>query len=1322
MRKIFTFFLALGASVGTMMAAIPQGAISGKFTINAEGDQVRFSQGNLQYVASTETWQFATNQWDYIGNAVGNITDDPDRATQSDPIDMFGWGTGNNPTTVSSDNADYTTFTDWSTHPISNGGNTANIWRTLSRDEWVYIFHERENAETLFGFGRVNYKQGVIILPDDWDPTGVTFYPSTGKGLAWNSNGYYNNTNKNNYDHNNYSADMSQWNTMQSKGAVFLPVTGMRSRSGDVLDVSLLDEGNYWATTPYEEDDTQAYQLWFSKQYCAPQSNGWRRAGRAVRLVIDVPKVGDEFYATPYLNSDDITLHFRITSLSPNSEVEVMVDGHTIPENANLFLTNVKYLGYTFSIKSVASSAKFQNADTIVLSPDVVTFPVETMNLPNLKEFGLLTGSDIFAVVDKVLYTKDKTKLLRCPAKHAFTTFPNTVTEMEAFAFRGCSELGEIVLPNGMTKIPQGAFFQSSVTKITVPASVEDLDDSCFGSCASLADVDFEDASTIKRTSWNSFSNCKVVSDQSEDGWVIVDGLVTNFRGAWPETVVVPEGVVNMATAVFYPYASGFENVKKIVLPTTLKRLDESAFAESETYKMANLETVIVRAPSFVHVANDSEVLRLWTDKYLTLIVPCGLESEYAAATVWKSAFDVVKEGVIWDVQLTQTLGGTILAEENSVCGEVKMTAVPETGYALYEWNTGVTAPVFVFTATKDTAFSATFKKILTVGDTFTAETVEGVTVTYKILSKEEGNMTVQVGEKDGFVGNVGQAISKSYTGALTIPAKVQYFDEEYDVVALGASAFYGCKISSLSLPSSVQALAQNSIYECTELKSVNIPEGITIIPRYNFSYMNLLESLTLPTSLEYICSGVLNNNTKMATIENWNPSQYIRVGGNIGSMNTKYFTNNCVIENGLKYSGDILLDRVNILEADTLVVKDGTRLIPTMAYNPNVKTVVFPASLEAIGAEALNNYPVLESCTLKVATPPVVYVARDTQDPTVERTADEILAGSTPTDIKVYVPKTAVATYKANTKWNMLDIRPIGGWEITFIDGDGNVISTQHVEEGEMPEAPENATKIATATTKYVFSGWDKTVVAATEDATYTAQFTALELINAISLTVTFPDKGDAIEACSGYTDPSEVVTVTCPEGAHYSCNRVVFYKEGECFSEPALLPNTTYQMALEFVADDGYYFPSAIGGDGVERVQNDQISFTINDQAETCGERTVGVARCYVEFTTSKQEYMVRFLDWDDTVLDTQSVVEGEDAVAPENPTRAGWIFTGWDKSFTNIQEDTDVKALYEQDTTGLEQIEQSQMGNDKFIKDGQLFIRRNGELFNAQGTKVK
>ena len=46
----------------------PQGAIDGLFTINSNGDQVYFSQGNLQYQASTNTWRFATNQWDYVGD------------------------------------------------------------------------------------------------------------------------------------------------------------------------------------------------------------------------------------------------------------------------------------------------------------------------------------------------------------------------------------------------------------------------------------------------------------------------------------------------------------------------------------------------------------------------------------------------------------------------------------------------------------------------------------------------------------------------------------------------------------------------------------------------------------------------------------------------------------------------------------------------------------------------------------------------------------------------------------------------------------------------------------------------------------------------------------------------------------------------------------------------------------------------------------------------------------------------------------------------------------------------------------------------------
>ena len=51
-------------------SARPAGALKGKFTVNSNGDQVRFSQGNLQYIgsASTPYWKFADKQWETLGN------------------------------------------------------------------------------------------------------------------------------------------------------------------------------------------------------------------------------------------------------------------------------------------------------------------------------------------------------------------------------------------------------------------------------------------------------------------------------------------------------------------------------------------------------------------------------------------------------------------------------------------------------------------------------------------------------------------------------------------------------------------------------------------------------------------------------------------------------------------------------------------------------------------------------------------------------------------------------------------------------------------------------------------------------------------------------------------------------------------------------------------------------------------------------------------------------------------------------------------------------------------------------------------------------
>lgn len=66
----------------------------------------------------------------------------------------------------------------------------------------------------------------------------------------------------------------------------------------------------------------------------------------------------------------------------------------------------------------------------------------------------------------------------------------------------------------------------------------------------------------------------------------------------------------------------------------------------------------------------------------------------------------------------------------------------------------------------------------------------------------------------------------------------------------------------------------------------------------------------------------------------------------------------------------------------------------------------------------------------------------------------------------------------------------------------------------------------------------------------------------------------------------------------------------------------------------------------------------------------------------------YIVTFQDYDGTELKKEGVLPGDDAIAPANPTRTGYTFTGWDTVYTNVQSDLTVTAQYkinETQTTG-------------------------------------
>ena len=189
-------------------------------------------------------WRFAENQLEYLGYKNENISNEYDGW-----LDLFGWGTGTNPTNCSGDDSDYQSFVDWGENKIENDSFTN--WRVLTKDEWFYMFWSRPNHANLKGIAQINGINGLILLPDDWEcPAGIDF-----------RHGYYSDYTETYSDYQSFSID--QWVILESAGAVFLPAGGCRI---ELVVCDLQVYGYYWSSSRAISDMNAQTIFFYSKE------------------------------------------------------------------------------------------------------------------------------------------------------------------------------------------------------------------------------------------------------------------------------------------------------------------------------------------------------------------------------------------------------------------------------------------------------------------------------------------------------------------------------------------------------------------------------------------------------------------------------------------------------------------------------------------------------------------------------------------------------------------------------------------------------------------------------------------------------------------------------------------------------------------------------------------------------------------------------------------------------------------------------------------------------------------------------------------------
>ena len=237
----------------------------------------------------------------------------------------------------------------------------------------------------------------------------------------------------------------------------------------------------------------------------------------------------------------------------------------------------------------------------------------------------------------------------------------------------------------------------------------------------------------------------------------------------------------------------------------------------------------------------------------------------------------------------------------------------------------------------------------------------------------------------------------------------------------------------------------------------------------------------------------------------------------------------------------------------------------------------------------------------------------------------------------------------------------------VTFVDYDGTVLSAQSVAHGSAaiePTAPERE--------GYAFIGWDKDFSNVTEDMTVTAQYSA----NSYSITYTINGEEYAVRNYE-YGAAVSAPEYTVPEGHTFSGWDIPETMPAENLVLDAVLTVNSYSITYtingeEYTAQT-YEFGAAVSAP----------EYTVPEGHTFSGwniPETMPAEDLVIDATCTINVYEVTLIDGlNGDPIAVLYVAHGQDAVLPDAPEHAGYIFDRWDGDPTNVTENRTITACY-------------------------------------------